>query len=65
MFATGVRTNGKGDIETDSFQNTTAEKVYAVGDVIGKWQLTPGVAKQPDSVQSNEMNLLNESLNMF
>ncbi len=32
----------KGDIETDEFQNTSAKNIYAVGDVIGKWQLTPG-----------------------
>ena len=32
----------KGDVETDDFQNTSAKNVYAVGDVIGKWQLTPG-----------------------
>ena len=38
----GVKMNSKGDIEVDEFQNTTAKNVFAVGDVIGKWQLTHG-----------------------
>ena len=38
----GVKVNSKGDIVVDAFQNTSAQNVYAVGDVIGKWQLTPG-----------------------
>jgi thioredoxin reductase len=41
-FNLGVKMTPKGDIETDEFQNTSAKNIYAVGDVIGKWQLTPG-----------------------
>jgi glutathione reductase (NADPH) len=37
----GVKLDGKGDIITDDFQNTSNPKIFAVGDVIGKWQLTP------------------------
>lgn len=37
----GVTLDKKGDIVTDEWQNTSNPKIYAVGDVIGKWQLTP------------------------
>jgi pyruvate/2-oxoglutarate dehydrogenase complex dihydrolipoamide dehydrogenase (E3) component len=39
----GVEVDAKGNIITDGFQNTSAANIYAVGDVIGKWQLTPGM----------------------
>lgn len=38
----GVEMDDKGNIITDEYQNTSAPKVYAVGDVTGKWLLTPG-----------------------
>lgn len=38
---TQVQLTEKGFIKVDKFQNTTAEGVYAVGDVIGKIDLTP------------------------
>lgn len=38
---TGVRIDGDGFITTDAFQNTTAEGIYAVGDVTGRVALTP------------------------
>jgi glutathione reductase (NADPH) len=31
-----------GNVVVDDFQNTSANNVYAVGDVIGKALLTPG-----------------------
>jgi len=37
----GVTTNERGYIEVDPFQETQAEGVYAVGDVIGYVELTP------------------------
>jgi len=37
----GVTLDKKGDIVVDDFQNTSNPNVYAVGDVTGKWQLTP------------------------
>jgi glutathione reductase (NADPH) len=37
----GVELNDRGFIAVDKYQNTTAENVYAVGDVIGKINLTP------------------------
>lgn len=37
----GVELDDRGFIKVDKFQNTTAENVYAVGDVIGKINLTP------------------------
>jgi glutathione reductase (NADPH) len=37
----GVKTAPDGHIETDEFQNTSAEGIYAVGDVTGRAPLTP------------------------
>jgi len=36
-----IKMDRKGDIIVDDFQNTSNPQVFAVGDVIGKWQLTP------------------------
>ena len=41
LDAAGVKYTEQGYIPTDKFQNTNVENVYAVGDVIGKAQLTP------------------------
>lgn len=38
---TGVALNEKGSIKTDSYENTTIEGLYALGDVNGKKELTP------------------------
>lgn len=38
---TGVKLNSKGFIEVDKYQNTTEQGIYAVGDIIGKIDLTP------------------------
>ena len=40
----GVETNEKGYVVVDQFQNTTAEGIYALGDVTGQLELTPGMA---------------------
>jgi glutathione reductase (NADPH) len=37
----GVELDKKGFIQTDKYQNTTAEHIYAVGDNTGRAQLTP------------------------
>lgn len=37
----GVKTNEKGYIEVDEYQNTSTENIYAVGDVCGQVELTP------------------------
>ena len=34
--------DSKGHIIVDEYQNTTADKIYALGDVCGKALLTPG-----------------------
>ncbi len=39
--AAGVQTDEQGYIPVDKFQNTNVAGIYAVGDVIGKAQLTP------------------------
>ena len=39
--AAGLSTNSRGFIETDKFQNTSVENIYAVGDNTGRAQLTP------------------------
>lgn len=41
LDAIGVELTSRGHIDTDRFQNTSAEGVYAVGDVTGKVPLTP------------------------
>lgn len=38
---TGAKTDAKGYIQVDEFQNTTVEGLYALGDVCGKAELTP------------------------
>ncbi|MFC3122402.1 glutathione-disulfide reductase [Agaribacter flavus] len=42
---TDVELNERGYIKVDEFQNTTAEGIYAVGDNIGKVDLTPVAVK--------------------
>ncbi|CAG8471680.1 27812_t:CDS:2 [Racocetra persica] len=42
LDVTGVKLNNKGYIISDEYQNTTAEEIYALGDVCGVAQLTPG-----------------------
>jgi glutathione reductase (NADPH) len=37
----GVETTEGGAIVVDAFQNTSVEGVYALGDVTGRWELTP------------------------
>jgi len=38
----GVKTGQRGYIAVDDFQNTSAEGIYALGDVTGQLELTPG-----------------------
>lgn len=38
---TGVELDDHGFIQVDKFQNTTVKSIYAIGDVIGKLELTP------------------------
>lgn len=37
----GVKLDEKGDIVVDEYQNTSVKNIYAIGDVQGKWLLTP------------------------
>ena len=39
----GVKTGERGLITVDGWQNTSAEGVYALGDVTGQMELTPGM----------------------
>jgi glutathione reductase (NADPH) len=41
LAATDVHTSLQGNILVDAYQNTTAAGVYAVGDVTGRFELTP------------------------
>ncbi|WP_421081294.1 glutathione-disulfide reductase [Serratia fonticola] len=41
LAVTGVKTNAKGYIEVDKFQNTNVKGIYAVGDNTGAVELTP------------------------
>lgn len=40
---TGVQLDERKQIVVDDYQNTTAKNIYALGDVIGKAELTPGL----------------------
>lgn len=42
LEAAGVKTNEKGYIVVDEYQNTSTPGVYAVGDACGNFELTPG-----------------------
>jgi glutathione reductase (NADPH) len=39
----GVKIDEKGHVVVDKYQNTSAEGIYALGDVTGQLELTPGV----------------------
>lgn len=41
LHLTGVELDKTGHIKVDEYQNTTSPGVYALGDVCGKWLLTP------------------------
>jgi len=41
----GVKTAEKGYIAVDQYQNTSAEGIYALGDVTGQLELTPGISE--------------------
>lgn len=41
LESAGVQTDEEGFIEVDDCQQTSADNVYAVGDVTGRWELTP------------------------
>lgn len=38
---TGVKLDAKGNVIVDEFQNTSVKNIFAIGDCIGKVQLTP------------------------
>lgn len=41
LKATGIEMNDNGTLPVDAFQNTNVSGVYAIGDIIGKAELTP------------------------
>jgi glutathione reductase (NADPH) len=41
LDAVDIKTDEQGHISVDDFQNTSAKGIYAIGDVIGKAELTP------------------------
>lgn len=45
LEAAGVETDSRGYIKVDEYQNTTSKGIYAVGDSIGKVELTPVAVK--------------------
>ena len=42
LEAANVEASDRGFIKVDDYQNTTQEGIYAVGDCVGKFELTPG-----------------------
>ena len=45
LAAAGVELDERGFVKVDKYQNTTADNIYAVGDIIGKVDLTPVAVK--------------------
>lgn len=45
LEAAGVQTDGRGFITVDEYSNTATDGIYALGDVIGKIELTPVAVK--------------------
>lgn len=43
LEAVGVLTDERGHVRVDGFQNTNVEGIYALGDVTGQLELTPGM----------------------
>jgi glutathione reductase (NADPH) len=37
-----IETDSKGNIKVDQYQNSSVKGIYAIGDVTGRWELTPG-----------------------
>ncbi|KAF9533574.1 glutathione reductase [Crepidotus variabilis] len=37
----GIKLDKKGDVVVDEYQNSSVKNIYAIGDVAGKWLLTP------------------------
>ncbi len=62
----GVRTGAKGEIIVDSFSETTAKGIYAVGDVTDRVNLTPVALREghafADSVFGNKPTQVDHSL---
>jgi len=42
-----VKINEKGYVVVDELQNTSVENIYALGDVTGQMELTPGMVDLP------------------
>lgn len=49
----GVKIDEKGYVAVDGFQNTSAEGVYALGDVTGQLELTPGMLAHSSHIRHN------------
>ena len=41
LAKTGVKVDHSGDIGTDAYQNTNVASIYAIGDITGRFELTP------------------------
>ena len=52
----GVKTGKNGYIVADDFQNTSGEGIYALGDVTGQMELTPGTFKNPNTYIQSSSN---------
>lgn len=55
----GVKTGKKGYIQVDQFQNTASEGIYALGDVTGQMELTPGRCLQDAPLTAEAWRLPN------
>lgn len=48
----GVKLNASGHVAVDEYQNTSIEGIYALGDVTGQAELTPGRFNMPSCIES-------------
>lgn len=58
----GVETGEKGYVVADEFQNTNVEGIYALGDVTGQMELTPGKSHPSSYLQLGGMSLCEKVL---
>lgn len=53
----GVEVDKDGNVSVDEYQHTSAEGVYALGDVCGKAMLTPGYHTHSHFILKNFFNV--------
>lgn len=63
LEAAGVQVDGRGFVRTDQHMKTTADSIWAAGDVVGKLALETVVAKEGHVAAQNALNGRSKTLN--